>query len=235
MRFWPPTPAPSAAPNPALRPLDDATIWETGHRTRRHRPRPTRRVGCHHGPARWPPCCTGPESAIAIALARLEAQGSVMRGHRFSPGAREEAWCERHLLARIHRFTIKRLRGEVEPVSRQDFMRFLFDGGTCLHRCAAARSRKRCPDAGPAGKIRRPPPAPGKRAARPAHRGLRPDWLDQLSRARRDRPGAASPIRRAAPAVHPARAPVPRRARGHPAAAPPAPTGVHCRTWKGSG
>jgi ATP-dependent Lhr-like helicase len=65
-------------------------------------------------------------SRVAIALARLESEGSVMRG-RFSPGARQEEWCERHLLARIHRYTIKRLRSEVEPVSRQDFMRFLFD------------------------------------------------------------------------------------------------------------
>jgi len=36
-------------------------------------------------------------------------------------------WCERHLLARIHRYTVKRLRREIEPVALQDFMRFLFD------------------------------------------------------------------------------------------------------------
>jgi ATP-dependent Lhr-like helicase len=50
----------------------------------------------------------------------------VLRG-RFSPGATEEQWCERHLLARIHRYTVKRLRREIEPVALQDFMRFLFD------------------------------------------------------------------------------------------------------------
>jgi len=49
-----------------------------------------------------------------------------MRG-RFTPGALEEEWCERHLLARIHRYTIKSLRREIEPVERQDFMRFLFE------------------------------------------------------------------------------------------------------------
>jgi hypothetical protein len=38
-----------------------------------------------------------------------------------------EEWCERHLLARIHRYTVKRLRREIEPVALQDFMRFLFD------------------------------------------------------------------------------------------------------------
>ena len=67
-----------------------------------------------------------PESSVAIALAQLEGEGYVMRG-RFTPGAVDEEWCERHLLARIHRYTIKRLRREIEPVELQDFMRFLFD------------------------------------------------------------------------------------------------------------
>jgi ATP-dependent Lhr-like helicase len=62
----------------------------------------------------------------ASALTQLETEGYVMRG-RFTPGAVDEEWCERHLLARIHRYTIKRLRREIEPVERQDFMRFLFD------------------------------------------------------------------------------------------------------------
>ena len=35
-------------------------------------------------------------------------------------------WCERGLLARIHRYTLKQLRSEIEPVSPADFMRFLF-------------------------------------------------------------------------------------------------------------
>jgi ATP-dependent Lhr-like helicase len=67
-----------------------------------------------------------PESSVAIALGALEAQGYVMRG-RFTPGTEEEEWCERHLLARIHRYTIKRLRREIEPVELRDYMRFLFD------------------------------------------------------------------------------------------------------------
>lgn len=66
------------------------------------------------------------ESTVAIALAQLESEGYVMRGH-FTPGVAVEEWCERHLLARIHRYTIKRLRREIEPVEQQDFMRFLFD------------------------------------------------------------------------------------------------------------
>ncbi|MGC6372982.1 DEAD/DEAH box helicase [Pseudomonas sp. K2I15] len=67
-----------------------------------------------------------PVADVSQALARLESEGYVLRG-RFSPGASEEQWCERHLLARIHRYTVKRLRREIEPVALQDFMRFLFD------------------------------------------------------------------------------------------------------------
>ncbi|MDH0749059.1 DEAD/DEAH box helicase [Pseudomonas sp. GD03842] len=65
-------------------------------------------------------------SDIVQVLTRLESEGYVLRG-RFSPGADEEQWCERHLLSRIHRYTVKRLRREIEPVSLQDLVRFLFD------------------------------------------------------------------------------------------------------------
>ncbi|WP_118184057.1 DEAD/DEAH box helicase [Paraburkholderia phosphatilytica] len=64
-------------------------------------------------------------STVALALTRLEAEGYVLRG-RFTPGTADEEWCERHLLARIHRYTVRRLRREIEPVERHDFMRFLF-------------------------------------------------------------------------------------------------------------
>lgn len=67
-----------------------------------------------------------PPGQIAQALVQLETEGYVLRG-RFSPDCQEEQWCERHLLARIHRYTVKRLRREIEPVALQDFMRFLFD------------------------------------------------------------------------------------------------------------
>ncbi|MDD2048579.1 DEAD/DEAH box helicase [Pseudomonas putida] len=67
-----------------------------------------------------------PASDVEQALVRLEAEGYVMRGY-FSPGQQRLQWCERHLLARIHRYTVKRLRREIEPVCLQDFMRFLFD------------------------------------------------------------------------------------------------------------
>ena len=66
------------------------------------------------------------QNEVAQALVQLENEGYVLRG-QFSPGASEEQWCERHLLSRIHRYTVKRLRREIEPVSLQDFTRFLFD------------------------------------------------------------------------------------------------------------
>ncbi|HEX7081090.1 MAG TPA: DEAD/DEAH box helicase [Gammaproteobacteria bacterium] len=63
-------------------------------------------------------------AALAIPLAALEQQGFVMRG-RFRRTDVEE-WCERRLLARIHRYTLKRLRAEIEPVTLADYQRFLF-------------------------------------------------------------------------------------------------------------
>jgi len=60
------------------------------------------------------------------ALARLEAEGTAMRG-RFSDGGAAEEWCERRLLARIHRLTVNRLRRDIEPVEPSDFLRFLFE------------------------------------------------------------------------------------------------------------
>jgi ATP-dependent helicase Lhr and Lhr-like helicase len=61
---------------------------------------------------------------VAAALVALQTEGFAMRG-RFTPGAAQDEWCERGLLARINRYTVKRLRAEIEPVSAQDFLRFL--------------------------------------------------------------------------------------------------------------
>ena len=72
---------------------------------------------------------------VAGALAALEAEGFAMQGH-FSeraaaagtdpPGGARQEWCDRRLLARIHRYTLKRLRSEIEPVTIADYQRFLF-------------------------------------------------------------------------------------------------------------
>ena len=62
---------------------------------------------------------------IAAGLAALEAEGFALRG-RFTGAAGAEEWCERRLLARVHRYTVGRLRAEIRPVSAAEFLRFLF-------------------------------------------------------------------------------------------------------------
>jgi ATP-dependent helicase Lhr and Lhr-like helicase len=103
----------------------------------------------------------GPTTAAAIAaslgvatadiegaLVALETEGSAMRGSfetTFGANPKVPQWCDRRLLARIHRYTVKRLRAEVEPVQARDFLRFLFDW---QHITPAARMQG--PDAVPA-------------------------------------------------------------------------------------
>jgi ATP-dependent helicase Lhr and Lhr-like helicase len=65
-------------------------------------------------------------AGIDLALLALQTQGFAMRG-RFTPGAAADEWCERRLLARIHRYTVNRLRAEIEPVAARDYLRFLFE------------------------------------------------------------------------------------------------------------
>ena len=78
-----------------------------------------------------------PPPQIDAALLALEAEGFVLRGKFRASGAQDaercpenwgvrSEWCERRLLARIHRLTIDRLRAEIQPVSVQEFCRFLF-------------------------------------------------------------------------------------------------------------
>ena len=67
-----------------------------------------------------------PGCDIEAALLGLQSEGYVLQG-RFTPDATHDEWCERHLLARIHRYTLKRLRREIEPVEPRDFARFLFE------------------------------------------------------------------------------------------------------------
>jgi len=66
-----------------------------------------------------------PLEEVELALLALQSEGYVMQGC-FSGGS-EQQWCERHLLARIHRYTLRQLRREIEPVEPRDFQRFLFD------------------------------------------------------------------------------------------------------------
>jgi ATP-dependent helicase Lhr and Lhr-like helicase len=92
-----------------------------------------------------------PSSEIEKALLRMEASGSILRGNFTGqtadsnrletvdlrstgrPGAAvptwphklQTEWCERRLLARIHRLTVATLRKQIEPVTAAQFMRWL--------------------------------------------------------------------------------------------------------------
>ncbi|HEY4368254.1 MAG TPA: DEAD/DEAH box helicase [Steroidobacteraceae bacterium] len=66
-----------------------------------------------------------------IHLSLSPVAGSPLPSSGLSPVTRHSSpsvqWCDRRLLARIHRYTVKRLRAEIEPVQPRDFLRFLFD------------------------------------------------------------------------------------------------------------
>ena len=116
---------------------------------------------------------------IAAALAALETEGFALRG-RFTPGATADEWCERRLLARVHHYTVKRLRAEIEPVAARDFLRFL-----ARWQGVAAESRKEGPDAVEAmiGQLEgfEAPAGAWETEILPARLdGYEPSWLDDL-------------------------------------------------------
>lgn len=90
------------------------------------------------------------DGAVEVALLRIESEGNVLRGqftgmaprrsmaptllqieakgelkHWSGDQVGELEWCDRRLLARIHRRTLHQLRSAVEPVSPSVFYRFL--------------------------------------------------------------------------------------------------------------
>ncbi|MFT4583809.1 MAG: ATP-dependent Lhr-like helicase [Gammaproteobacteria bacterium] len=64
--------------------------------------------------------------SVKSALTALENRGVVFQG-RFTPEVTAKEWCDRRVLARIHRYTLRRLRAEIEPVSGSIYLRFLFE------------------------------------------------------------------------------------------------------------
>lgn len=67
-----------------------------------------------------------PHDEIETALLQLEAEGQAMRGRYSSPLEPDVVeWCNRRILARIHRLTLGQLRREIEPVTAAQFQRFL--------------------------------------------------------------------------------------------------------------
>ena len=103
----------------------------------------------HRGPATAPGLAAElgiPVADVLYALLALEGDGAILRGSFSSTAPRrrggatmrdaiaatddtavlsELEWCNRRVLARIHRLTLARLRREIEPVSAAALMRFL--------------------------------------------------------------------------------------------------------------
>lgn len=69
-----------------------------------------------------------PMAIVERGLASLEAEGAILRGNftgRAGQVAGPVEWCQRHILARIHRQTLGRLRREIAPVTTAQFLRWL--------------------------------------------------------------------------------------------------------------
>ncbi len=121
---------------------------------------------------------------IAGALAALEVEGFALRG-RYTGAANDDEWCDRRLLARIHRYTVKRLRAEIEPVAARDFLRFLVQWQRVAPDARMAGSDALAAVVGQLEGFQAPAAAwePEILAARLD--GYDPDWLDDLCRSGR--------------------------------------------------
>ena len=64
-------------------------------------------------------------SDVEKTMLRMEAAGSILRGQFTDSSSGETEWCDRRLLARIHRLTLGTLRKQIQPVSAAQFMRWL--------------------------------------------------------------------------------------------------------------
>jgi len=118
-----------------------------------------------------------PATEVESTLLALEGDGAVLRARLDG----RQGWCDRRLLARIHRYTLERLRREIEPVSAADFLRFL---ACWQHAEPGARLEGPRGVADVIGKLAgfevlAAGWEPGVLAARV--RGYRREWLDQLT------------------------------------------------------
>jgi ATP-dependent Lhr-like helicase len=119
----------------------------------------------------------GPVFSDDPLLAHLEAEGVVLRARIDG----KQAWCDRRLLARIHRYTIDRLRKEIEPVTASQFLAFL----SCWQHVDPAHKVE-----GPRGAAAVVEQLAGFELPAPAWegmvlparvRGYKREWLDQLT------------------------------------------------------
>jgi ATP-dependent Lhr-like helicase len=142
-----------------------------------------------------------PPAAVEGALETLESQGLVLRG-RFTPEPSEARsdcveWCDRRLLARIHRLTLDSLRQRIQPVEPREFWRFLIE-----YQRAAVSTQL----AGAAGALQvirqlegfELPAGAWEHAILPTRlKNYDPAWLDQLSHSGQVAWGRLQPPRQA--------------------------------------
>jgi ATP-dependent Lhr-like helicase len=123
------------------------------------------------------PVFVDPGSPDEALLLQLEAEGAVLRARIDG----RTTWCDRRLLARIHRYTLDRLRREIEPVTAAQFLRFL----ACWQHVLPEHRVD-----GPAGVVEvveqlagfEVPAAAWEASVLPSRvRGYRREWLDQLT------------------------------------------------------
>ncbi|MCI0655816.1 MAG: ATP-dependent DNA helicase [Acidobacteria bacterium] len=110
-------------------------------------------------------------------LLALEAEGVILRCRLEG----KKAWCDRRLLARIHAYTLERLRREIEPVSAAAYWRFLacWQHADEAHRLEGPRGVSEVVQQLAGFEI---PAAAWETSILPSRvRGYRPDWLDHLT------------------------------------------------------
>jgi len=119
----------------------------------------------------------GPVESNDPLLVELESDGAVLRVRLQG----RDAWCDRRLLARIHRYTLDRLRKEIEAVSAADFLAFL----SCWQHADEAHRLE-----GPAGVVEvlgqlagfEAPAIAWESSILPTRvRGYKREWLDQVT------------------------------------------------------
>ena len=121
------------------------------------------------------------DDEVEAALTALESEGFVLRG-QFTPrmAGRTSEWCERRLLARIHRYTISTLRAEIEPVRRglHALSARLAGRDEAIRVRKASNRWRRSSHSSRGMRSRRPP---GKSDVLPARmHEYDPNWLDSL-------------------------------------------------------
>ena len=97
-----------------------------------------------------------PVSDIDKSFLRLESSGVILRGKFTDPASPETEWCERRLLARIHKLTLGGLRKQIQSVTPAQFMNWLLRWQHVCSKHAASRRARHARSDSPASRLRSP-------------------------------------------------------------------------------